>query len=71
MTAHVLCECEQRDCSSSLPLTTEEYAAVVAPYGHDDSITYVVLPFHQSPDDDVVADRGDYLVVQNANIREG
>lgn len=57
---HFVCECGKDACRERLALSVEAYEAVRA-----DSRWFAVVAGHQLPDvEDVVADHGDYVVVE-------
>ena len=54
-----LCECEDATCRTIVPLNVDEYDEVRA-----DSARFVVVPGHGISTGEVVADRGDYAIVE-------
>jgi len=55
-----LCECDSEDCAEKLPLTDSQFMAARMVNWR----AAIVLPGHQSPDDEVILERENYLVVR-------
>ena len=56
----LVCECADEDCTRAITLTPREYEAV-----RGDETQFLVVPGHERLEvEDVVADRGDWVVVR-------
>jgi hypothetical protein len=59
-----VCECASPDCSSEILLHINDYEAI-----RDDPTHFFVLPDHVFPEvEDVVDDRGDYVIVEKHGV---
>jgi hypothetical protein len=59
-----LCECDAERCTNVVLLTREEYEQVRA-----HPRTFVLVSGHQAPDDRVVRDESDYVVIEKTGAK--
>jgi hypothetical protein len=58
-----LCECGDRECTTLIPLSLEEYEHV-----RSHATWFVVAARHRAPEDVTVEPHGDYAIVQKAGL---